>query len=225
MSSKQLLKTIDTEFAWRENEMAIAKIHLHRSILDKASFEYSCRCFIMLTYAHFEAFTKQVVAQALQDIFDSGVQWSECRRKIQINLFATRLRTMFLAYSNAEVAEKSSTSACLINKLPPPDLAVILECGNMNPTNFDWVVECIGLDPTRFSFARRDIGRLAGMRHDCAHGKALTFDTTKTEREVASDLYALQSHIVLLMHALAIDVIDHFATSGYKQAGKVDAIA
>jgi len=218
-ASKQLLKTIDTEFGWRESEMAIAKIHLHRSIMDRASFGYSCRCFIMMTYAHFEAFTKLVIAQALQDIFDSGVKWSECRKSIQINLFAHRLRSMFSAFSNAEVAEKGSASACLIDVLPPPDLAVIFESGNMNPTNFDWVVECIGLDPQRFSFARRDIGRLPGMRHDCAHGKALTFDPTKNEREVASDLYSLQSHIILLMHALAVDLIDHFAASGYKQVG------
>jgi hypothetical protein len=89
----------------------------------------------------------------------------------------------------------------------------------MNPTKFEWMVECVGLDPTRFSFARNDIGRLASMRHDCAHGKALTFDVTKTKREIANDLYVLQSHIVLLMHALAIEVIDHFVASGYKRTG------
>jgi hypothetical protein len=33
------------------------------------------------------------------------------------------------------------------------------------------------------------------------------------------DLYVLQSHIVLLMHALAIEVIDHFVASGYKRTG------
>jgi hypothetical protein len=218
-ASKQLLKTIDAEFGWRESEMAIAKIHLHRSILDRASFGYSCRCFIMLTYAHFEAFTKQVIAQALQDIFDTGVKWSECQKPMQINLFAARLRTMFTNFSNIEIAEKSSVSSCLIDALAPPDMAVILECGNMNPTKFEWMVECVGLDPTRFSFARNDIGKLASMRHDCAHGKALTFDVTKTDREIANDLYVLQSHIVLLMHALTIEVIDHFVASGYKQIG------
>ena len=116
-------------------------------------------------------------------------------------------------------SQKGRVRGCLIDALGPPDIAVILECGNMNPTKFEWAVECIGLDPKRFSFARKDIGRLAGMRHDCAHGKALTFDTTKTEREVANAYTSLQNDIVLLMHALAVEVIHHFAASGYKQTG------
>ena len=217
MASNQLLRTIDNELRWREPEMAVAKIHLHRSIMDRPSFEYSYRCFIMLTYAHFEAFTKRVVAQAMQDILDSGVKWSECKRSIQINLFANGMRKTLSDLSNVQMVEKTNVTVCLIDTLPPPDLAVILDCGNMDPANFDWIVECIGLEPSRFAFARQYIGRHTSMRHDCAHGEALTFDATKTERDLADDLFALQSQIVLLMHALAVDVIDHFAASAYRR--------
>ncbi|OKO80119.1 hypothetical protein AC628_10015 [Bradyrhizobium sp. NAS96.2] len=55
------------------------------------------------------------------------------------------------------------------------------------------------------------------MRHDCAHGEALTLDRTKTEGELAEDLFVLQSRIIVLMHAVAVDVIDHISASSFKR--------
>jgi len=218
MASQQLLRTIDNELRWRESELAIAKIHLHRALIERSSFPYSYRSFIVLTYAHFEAFTKRIIAQAVQDIFDSGVAWSRCQKSIQVNLFASRLRAELAALSNEGIVERGSAATCLIDDLPRPDLDIILECPNMNVTNFNWIVGCIGLVPERYSEARRDIGRLTSMRHDCAHGEALTFDQTKSERQLAEDLFGLQSRIILLMHALAIDVIEHIGESAFEQA-------
>ena len=218
MASQQLLDTIDDELRWRESELAIAKIHLHRSLIERSSFRYSYRAFIVLTYAHFEAFTKRIIAQAVQDIFDSGLAWSECQKSIQVNLFASRLRSELMALSNDAIVDRGSATTCLIDDLPRPDLDVILECPNMNVTNFNWIVGCIGLMPDRYSESRRDIGRLTSMRHDCAHGEALTFDQTKSEGQLAEDLYGLQSRIITLMHALAIDVIEHISECAFKRA-------
>jgi len=217
MASQQLLNTIDDELRWRESELAVAKIHLHRALVDRSSFHYSYRSFIVMTYAHFEAFTKRVIAQAMQDIFDSGVVWSQCRKSIQINLFASRLRSALAALSNDAMVERGSSTICLIDDLPPPNLEVVLDCANMNVTNFNWTAECIGLDASKYASSRRDIGRLTAMRHDCAHGEALTFDRTKTEHQLADDLFVLQSRIIILMHTLAVDVIDHIASSGFKR--------
>ncbi|WP_198290162.1 MAE_28990/MAE_18760 family HEPN-like nuclease [Methylosinus sp. LW4] len=217
MASKQLISTIDGELCWREGELAIAKLHLHKSLIDRMAFAYSYRCIVMLTYAHYEAFSKRIIAQAMQDIFTSGIRWSECCDSIIVNLFANRLRQNLSSLSNKELSACAIKSLCLVDDLPPPDASMILDCGNLNNQNFDWALGCVGVDPTKFSYARRDIGRIVALRHDCAHGEQLTFDTTKSNADLAADIFQLQSSIILLMHALAVEIIDLFERSGYKR--------
>jgi hypothetical protein len=217
MASKQLTSTSDNELRWREAELAVAKLHLHKSLVDRQAFEYSYRCLAMLTYAHYEAFCKRIVAQAMVDIFTSGVKWSECCDSIQINLFANRVRQNISALSNKDLAGRSIRPTCLIDDLTAPDVSVILDCGNLNNQNFDWAIECVGLDPSHFSYARRDIGRIVALRHSCAHGEQLTFDVTKSNTDLANDIFQLQARILLLMHDLALELIDLFSRSGFKR--------
>ena len=72
MLSAVLVKTIDEELRWRELEMALSKIQLHRAIGDLHAFRYAYRCIVAMTYAHFEGFVKRVLAQALVDLVGSG---------------------------------------------------------------------------------------------------------------------------------------------------------
>jgi hypothetical protein len=215
MLSSQLVATIDDELRWREAELALAKIQLQRSLGDATLFRFSYRCFVAMTYAHFEAYTKRIIAQAMQDIFNAGHPWSKCLASIRTNLFAPGLRQSINKLSNADLAERGSLEGCLIDNVPAPALAIIFECGNMNVTNFFWAIESIGLEQANFAFARSDVGRLASLRHDCAHGEALTFDPTKTEAQLAADMYSLQSRILTVMHTLAVEVVDSFAATGF----------
>ena len=216
MLSAQLLSTIDDELAWREPELALAKIYLQRSIGDARHFSYSYRCFVAMTYAHFEAFTKRVIAQGIQDIFACGDRWSTFVPAVKSNLFASGLRASLKQLSNDELVEKASVTACLLDGVEAPSLDIILEIGNMNVTNFFWAIECIGLDQTKFSFARNDIGQLTARRHDCAHGEMLSFDRTKTRNEIANEMYSLQSRVLTVMHTLAVEMIDHFSLENFK---------
>lgn len=218
MISSQLENTINDQLRWRESELAIAKLQLQRSLNDTLHFRYAYRCFVAITYAHFEAYTKRVVAQAMQDIFNSGNDWSKCVPTIQTLLFAPNLRQFLNSLSNADLASYGSLNACLIDKAIQPSLSIILDCGNMNVTNFFWAITSIGLPETNFSFARGDVGRLAALRHDCAHGELLTFDATKTNGDLARDMYALQSRIIIIMHSLAVEVLDHFKADSFLKA-------
>lgn len=215
VASLQLSATIDDELRWREAELALAKVHLQRSLADQTQFQFSYRCFVAMTYAHFEAYTKRVIAQAMQDIFDSGHLWSKCLPIIRTNLFSAELRQVLNRLSNAELAQKGSLDDRLIDEISPPSLDIILECGNMNVKNFFWAITSIGLDPSHFAFARSDVGRLSSLRNDCAHGEILTFDPAKTLFDLAHEMYALQSRVLLLMHTLAVEILDHFKTSGF----------
>ncbi|MEJ0092102.1 MAG: MAE_28990/MAE_18760 family HEPN-like nuclease [Methylocella sp.] len=215
MLSSQLLSTIEDELRWREAELALAKIQLQRSLGDAPLFRFSYRCFVAMTYAHFEAYTKRIVAQSMQDIFDAGHPWSKCLASIRTNLFASGLRQSMSKLSNADLAERGSLGGCLIDDVPAPSLTIILECGNMNVANFFWAIESIGLEGAKFAFARSDIGKLTSLRHDCAHGEALMFDSTKTEAQLASDMYSLQSRILTLMRTLAVEVVDFFTATAF----------
>lgn len=210
MLSSQLVNVIDDELRWREVELSLAKLNLQRSVGNAALFSFSYRCFVAMTYAHFEAYTKRVIAQAMQDLFSAGHPWSKCLPAIRTNLFASKLRDELAKLSNVELAERGSRPSCLIDSVSAPSLDIILECGNMNVTNFFWAIECVGLDPAKFAFARGDVGHLAAMRHSCAHGEILTFDPMKTKNDLASDAYALQSRVLILMHTLAVELVDHF---------------
>lgn len=223
MISAQLVGRIDDELRWREAELALAKVQLQRSLSDSVLFRFSYRCFVAITYAHFEAFTKLVIAQAMDDIFNSGHPWSKCLLSIKTNLFAGGLRQILSKLSNSDLAILGSSSGYLIDSLPAPSLDIILDCGNMNITNFFWALGSIGLDPTRFAFARKDVGHLTALRHDCAHGEALTFDASKTRIDLASEIYALQARIILVMHTLAVEVLDHFDLGRFLTAYGSDA--
>ena len=214
----RLVAIVDEELRWREAELSLAKINLQRSIGDSPQFRFCYRCFVAMTYAHFEAFTKRIIAQAMQDLFSSGHLWSKCLPSIRTHLFAPRLRVELNRLSNADLAMRSSAASCLIDSVSAPSLDIILECGNMNVTNFFWAVESIGLDPAKFAFARRDVGHLASVRHDCAHGEMLTFDPTKSEADLAVEMYDLQNRVLVIMHTLAVELMDHFNLGRFLEA-------
>lgn len=218
MFSSQLALTINEELRWREAELALAKLQLQRSMGDIVLFRFSYRCFAAMTYAHFEAFTKNVIAQSMKDIFDSGIQWSKCTKGIRESLFASSLRAKLAGLSNSDLTNIGSSATCLIDDVEAPSLDIILEISNMNPTNFYWAIGSIGLDEGKFSFARGDVGHLTSLRHRCAHGEKLTFDASKTVNELARDMYGLQSRILYLMHFLAVELLDHFTAKAFEEA-------
>lgn len=215
MISPELSQTINSELRWRESELAIAKVHLFTSVHDGAVFRYSYRCFAMLTYAHYEAFTKRVIAQSMQDIFSSGCKWSACNRLVQIGLFSGGLRRMISTMSNEEIVQRGSSDVCIIDDVQPPSLDTIMESGNMNIANFFAAVSSVGLDVAPFNHSRRHIGQLVALRHHCAHGEALSLDASKTNLQLASELSALQDEALLLLHVLSVELVDHFNRGGY----------
>lgn len=210
MASRQLIDTIDGELGWREPELALAKVQLQRSLDEELHFRFSYRCFVSMTYAHYEAFVKRVIAQSLQDIFNSGHPWSKCNIHIRENLFAGKLRDLVTSISNSELARRSSLAACFIDSANAPSLDLILDIGNMNVSNFIWSIKCIGLEERTFWSFKPDIAQLTSLRHSCAHGDILTFDQTQTRRTIADEMFKLQARIILAMHTLSVEIIDHF---------------
>ncbi|MCI1141574.1 MAE_28990/MAE_18760 family HEPN-like nuclease [Sphingomonas sp. WKB10] len=216
MISAQLTATINEELRWREAEMARSKLHLYKSINDTHAFRYAYRCFAMLAYAHFEAFSKRVIAQSIQDICDTGIAWSKCKLSIRSSLFSARLRKLIAGMSNDQLADEGSNETALIDGLDAPDLDIIMSLSNLNFANFTWLVQTIGLDPALFSQSRVFIGRLASLRHGCAHGDELSLDPLKTNEQLADDLLHLSDQASFLMHMLGLEIVDHFAVGGYR---------
>lgn len=216
MLSAILNKTINDELEWREPEMALAKLNLHRAIGDKSAFRFAYRCFAAMTCAHYEGFVKKVIAQALSDLLNSGIKASEFNDAIRLSLFVPGARKHIATTSNAELLDIFFKRDKVLDFMSLPyDEKAITECGNLNYETFSWAASCIGLDCEKFKSYKASINRLVMLRHECAHGDLLTFDATVTDRALASTMFLLQDAIITLMHALAVEVIDHFTQKDY----------
>ena len=210
MTSAILEKLIDSELSWRENELALLKAQLLRDMRNASHFPVSYRSFITITYAHYEGFTKVVMAQAISDISQHGAAPSGCAESVQIALFSGALRKKIAKLSNTDLFQAMAQAHGVLDSIPFPTGEDAMEISNMNFSNFSDIVQCIGIDSSRFAGFRRHIGRLVDLRHRCAHGERLSFDSSKTYSDLAGDAFDLQSQMILLMHALALEVLNAF---------------
>lgn len=210
MLSELLVRTIESELSWRERELAFCKLQLLRDISDTTRFEFSYRCFVAITYAHFEGFVKRIVAHALIDIRNSGAKPSECTEVMRPHLFASALRRRLSAQSNAELLTSLGRGSQLLDELSYPSEDTIMDCGNMNVSNFEWATSCIGIDSKSFFDFRPYIGHIVNLRHSGAHGERISFDSSKSNAELAGEIFETQTQIITLMHALAVEIITSF---------------
>ena len=85
----------------------------------------------------------------------------------------------------------------------------------MNFLNFVQAVSCVGLPLGPLETYKASINHLVSLRHDCVHGSAITFDSTKSDRDLASAMFQLQSMIITAMHVLSVELIDYFHHGRY----------
>jgi hypothetical protein len=84
------------------------------------------------------------------------------------------------------------------------------DISNLDINNFNYLVESIGIPAIKFAHYRRYIGALVDLRHKCAHGERIKFDSSKKSSDIAASAFDIQSEILCLMHLLAVEVIDLF---------------
>jgi hypothetical protein len=216
MLSQLLLKTIDDELTWRERELAFCKLQLLHDIGDSSRFEYSYRCFVAITYAHFEGFVKRVIGQALADIRNSGTRPSECAELMRSHLFAPELRRRISSHSNLELVTAICKGIEFLDEVSYPSEETIIECGNMSVGNFEWIAACVGLGAERFADFRAHVGRIVNLRHSGAHGERINFDSSKSNTELAGEIFDTQTQIITLIHTLAVEVISLFEQNGFR---------
>jgi hypothetical protein len=215
MVSSLLVKTVDDELRWREAEMALAKIYLHRSIGDLPTFRFTYRCFVAMSHAHFEGYIKKVLAQALLDIATSGTPQSGCNSILRLALFAPLVRKKIQVMSNIELLNSVLLGQDYLNTIPFPSPEDLFDVSNMNFKTFSWAVSCVGLDPTVFDEYLTSVNHLAKAGHECAHGEMINFDQTKRDSDIAVTMFQIQATIIKLMHHLAVQLIDHFEKRQY----------
>lgn len=205
-----LSKLIDDELSWREAEMSIVKAQLLRDVGTTAQFRCSYRAFLAITYCHYEAFSKILVAQSVADIELGGTTQSDCIPQIQEKLFVAQARKNIETLSNSDLLTAISTGASYMNQIPYPPAEKFLGISNLSVVNLKSLIACLGLPWTPFAPYAKYIATLVDLRHQSAHGQALTFDSSKTNREIASDVFVIQAHTITVMHLLATLIVDMF---------------
>lgn len=217
MVSPLLLRTIDTELRWRETELALLKAQLRRDTADDVHFRYSYRCFAAITYAHYEAFVKTVAAQVLIDIRASGVKPSECCESIRISLIAAPLRKSLVELPKKELIEAIHMGVNYVDTISLPSEQQFFEISNLNIRNLESLLSSVGISPLVIVPYKPSIGRLVDLRHQCAHGERVSFDSTQTNAELADEMFTTQARIVELMHLIAMEAIDVFERGRFRR--------
>jgi MAE_28990/MAE_18760-like HEPN len=215
MISAVLENLIEDELRWRESELSLLKIQLLRDVRSNDHFPVSYRSFVAVTYAHYEGFVKIVLAQAVSDIFQGGTLPSSCVEEVQAYHFAHKARKHVSQLSNSQLIRTLMQSMNLIDEIPKPTGEEFLEMSNLNVKTFLDITGSINLSIASFQDFRRSIGRLVDLRHRCAHGEKLTFDSSKSNGELAQEVFDLQSSVILLMHATAIGLLDLFDSRSF----------
>jgi len=207
MLSPILRNLIDGELKWREKEIAID---------DNDHFRCIYRAFLSIVYAHYEAFAKIVVAQSVADMSSSGCVKADFLAEIQESLFANAARKHLSALSNAELVAALRTKEPFLNQLPDPPVERFMSISNLNVSNLKHLIGCVGLDWRQFAPYAKYIGRLVHLRHQCAHGQQISLDATKTNKELADDLLDLQTKTIVVMHLLAVQIVDLFELRAFE---------
>lgn len=209
VSTTAICSVIDYEIEWREQELAFSKIHLQRCLNNHVEFKTAYRSFGALTYAHYEGFSKIILAKALDEIGNSGISYSACNETLKRTALIPEIRKRLKTVSDTDLyglIEKGGASYDEIH-LPLPEK--LLDQGNLDVANFQWSVMLIGMDPALFAPFRGAIGQITSLRHKCAHGEELTLDPLKSRQDLLDDIIKLQEKIIILIHSLAVGVIDH----------------
>jgi hypothetical protein len=220
-----LVQLIDDELRWREAELALIKAQLRREMQNASHFPASYRIFVAITYAHFEGFTKVIFAQALDDVARCGALPSACTEDVQVALFSAQARKAIQLLSNVDLVRNIKSGSSFIDSLVFPPGESVLEISNLGVVNLWGLLQKLGIDRAKFSSFRKYVGRLVDLRHSCAHGERLTFDSSKTNSELAADVFELQSEIVTLMHAVALEIIDIVERDAFVVSGVPTAIS
>lgn len=215
MLSALTQEIIENDLAWRETELSLAKIQLHKSLGDTKHFRYAYRCFIAMTYAHFEGYIKNISAQVLDDIIHSGTIVSECNDNICNNYIAPSARRMISSLSNKDLIAKVFRANDPLSDIGYPSPEKIFEISNMDLPTFSKLVKSIGINDSVFEDYKSTIAKLTSSRHKCAHGEKLSFDSTQTDDDLAYSLFKIQGEAIKLMHHFAIEVIDHLYQRKY----------
>lgn len=209
-----LERLINDEIKWRETEIAITKIAMVREYENDTRFQCLYRCFVAITYAHYEGFLKKIFAQAYLDIKNSPKRASDLRAESQNAIFGKALRKHLDNSSTENLIKITSTGKC-IDLLDYPSEDSIMGISNLNQANLEYLLSIASMDWSAFSSYRTHVFKLVDLRHRCAHGEKITFDRTKTNKDIATDIFSTQIEISNLMQDIALSLMDVMATDGF----------
>lgn len=207
-------RTISEDLRWREKELAIIKLQLLRERSDVDRFRAVYRCLATLAYAHYEGFTKRLAAEVLRTISSRPTRPAECTLAIQNSLFAPIARKAASQKSNVELLAMFDAASAQ-NQLAYPDESLYYEISNLNTGKLEWLIQSIGLDFAICLPYKMHVGRLVDLRHRCAHGERISFDSSKTSDELANELLFTVSEVTSLMNLIGLEAIDLVATSRF----------
>jgi hypothetical protein len=197
---------INNELRWRESEIAILKINLIKEYNNDVRFQCLFRCFVAITYAHYEGFLKTIFAHAFIHIKNSTYRPSSYKDLAKRAIFGKSLRKYLTTLSNDEMISETLKGDC-IDRMEYPSEQYIFEISNLNQSNLMDLMSTSSIHWEKFSEYRTHVGKIVDLRHKCAHGEKISFDQTKSNKDIAKDIFSTQNEILNLMHDVALELL------------------
>lgn len=195
---EELQDVLDSDFAWRFKELSILKGNVTSS--DSIAVKAQIRIAVVMLYAHWEGFVKNISEAYLLYVAARRLKYSE----LSVCFLAIVMKDKL---DKCELTVKSTIHNQAINFLFEnvneraiiPKKDIINTHSNLNSDVFKDIMSTIGIDysPYELRFNQID-SNLVSMRNTVAHGQFVNLKQTEFE--------ALYTDVIVLMSSVKTDV-------------------
>jgi hypothetical protein len=212
-------KTLEEDLTWREAELASLK---RIAVINKNN-EGIYRCMLRaswaLLYAHFEGFTKFCWELLLDQVQGRKVAIEELREDFLLLALEKQFRVLRGNISSAALWKffhNDLPQSLQREAIFAPDCRLDADC-NLWPNVFERECAKVGIVSTALQASHPRIKTLVSRRNDIAHGKSMTIKSIEEYNEY-------EKAVLLVMHDLAVQVLDILENQTYKCVNKGTSI-
>lgn len=205
---QKIIKQIDDDLRWREDELAAMKLLAVKSVPNSISSRVLLRAMLALLYAHYEGFSKFAWDSYLDAIEHHGGLRAKHIESLAAFSCEGEFSMMKGNLTNVNLFCFYSRFSSIMNtpiSFPPDKLSTKY---NLEPETFFDRMEILGIDCHAMKDNKKTIAKVVGRRHEIAHGK---FHDIKGVAKYVE----YENAILSVMYELAINITEAIENKSY----------
>lgn len=204
-----LSETLESDLNWREAELASFKIAITSAEKNSTRESALLRGAWAILYAHYEGFCKFAWDSYLDEIEKKNLLRKHLHSDVALLSLRKRLKSLRGTLSDKSLWEFSSSEfESLLSERATFEEKLETE-SNLWPNLYRENAKILGINPEYIEKHSAHIKTLVSRRNDIAHGQKMTIKDLNEYMEY-------ESAALLVMHDLALCLIEAFDTEAYK---------